>query len=694
MVAFSFVALREHGVRVYCLSVPCRAVLSDLQQYSVRQASTQGVCDAAWATSAVCAFIWLASLFAVIALPPRWLLWPATILAMVSSWLAAAGFVGACWLAPRPESLTRARWSSSAAISEPEQPNPFAPIVAEGCKRDSLRGATRRKAAPCPASNAGEVARALRWVAKQSRRNCTASALFPGLGVLLTSHVCTRGNQLSPAEGVLCPGERTILEQLVRDAGALWTDRAAWQLEPDETAANAARGAADSAARAAHERLHTASRPVGALLGYGRNPYAVMPCTGPTFLSDRRTTGGEGGKGSDDSLEYITSGSAYSVDTLSGYPVRESAPASSKASLPLRSGVALLLGQMTHNVNHFIQDASWLHATLRSPLVAQLAKQQPVAVVPIKYAAPPSKANRTTPWLTTNRYGDVLLRAAFEGPQNGVVCEGAPRGVPSVSREERDACFPVAAQNFVYGFAGDAHSLGAFRSSVLAQCGVRLAPRRAVRKLVLALHSGNRQFAQLEALKAALQKWGAARSVHVLAADFGSLAPCDQFRLLMDAKVLVGVHGAELANHLFLPPGGVLIEVTQPVDAAGSWCSVDHQPHAWRGPGTATHGATHAEAKGLEASLLGNGSMGRACTPPPHGPLSSWGYHSLWARAANLGYMALPNETWTLPPKCANLSWTRMNRCRSGVRIKVDVEGRLLPAMDLAMDHPSFGYRA
>ena len=101
----------------------------------------------------------------------------------------------------------------------------------------------------------------------------------------------------------------------------------------------------------------------------------------------------------------------------------------------------------------------------------------------------------------------------------------------------------------------------------------------AVAKYVLLLHRKPRFLVDAESLRldtlvSAMQRLGL--PVRVLC--FADLEPREQMRAIRGAAVLVAVHGAELTNMLFLPPGAVVIEVS----LRYGWCC-DPVPQANQG---------------------------------------------------------------------------------------------------------------
>lgn len=98
-------------------------------------------------------------------------------------------------------------------------------------------------------------------------------------------------------------------------------------------------------------------------------------------------------------------------------------------------------------------------------------------------------------------------------------------------------------------------------SAVRASCGVPARPHaKATRTLLLSLRSGERATANPEDALAWLQPHARGLGLRARAVYFGRLSFCEQVREAASAAVLIGAHGADLANAFFMHADGMLLE--------------------------------------------------------------------------------------------------------------------------------------
>lgn len=95
---------------------------------------------------------------------------------------------------------------------------------------------------------------------------------------------------------------------------------------------------------------------------------------------------------------------------------------------------------------------------------------------------------------------------------------------------------------------------------------LRIGESRAERKLFLRRpDKGSRSITNIGSVQPILERY----SIELV--DPGQLSFQQQVRLFAEAKLIVGVHGAGLANMLLMPPGGTLLELLPPLYATASY---------------------------------------------------------------------------------------------------------------------------
>ena len=176
---------------------------------------------------------------------------------------------------------------------------------------------------------------------------------------------------------------------------------------------------------------------------------------------------------------------------------------------------------------------------------------------------------------------DALLAAAAQSQDHS-----------SSSRAERVLC-GRRVQRFSTTF-GVAHAHAAIHEvtrRVQAHCG-KLAlsseknttttprPEQARRTLLLSLRSGpNRGISNAEEALGLMRLTARVLGLEARATDFGRLTFCEQSAEAATAQVLIGVHGADLANAFLMPSDGTLVEAVPKFDGErGIWHTTTSLP--------------------------------------------------------------------------------------------------------------------
>eukprot|EP00928_Gymnodinium_smaydae_P037253 TRINITY_DN25893_c0_g1_i1.p1 TRINITY_DN25893_c0_g1~~TRINITY_DN25893_c0_g1_i1.p1 ORF type:complete len:914 (+),score=150.59 TRINITY_DN25893_c0_g1_i1:87-2828(+) len=258
---------------------------------------------------------------------------------------------------------------------------------------------------------------------------------------------------------------------------------------------------------------------------------------------------------------------------------------------PLRK-VAILLGELPHNIGHWARLAVWLYKLARGPLAQILqafGNDAPeVLLVQTKYAAAGCDPNgffcrAQSVDLARYPYASLLMQPAIEWlERRGITVRwedlvGAAGSVSAEATEPR--CYALAVQPW-REWVGDARIYDAFRGAALATCG---GPHPAARgegerrsalpRRVVAAERGSRfrqwHPATRQELRKGLASWGRSVNMAVQWVRLGALSPCEQLRVVAESSLLIGIAGAETTHALFLPRGGALVEV-DPFCAVGT----------------------------------------------------------------------------------------------------------------------------
>jgi len=301
-------------------------------------------------------------------------------------------------------------------------------------------------------------------------------------------------------------------------------------------------------------------------------------------------------------------------------------------------GLGLLTGELRTNIAHFARDALWLHRLLRgNATIVSLSANRPeeeLDLVLTKHAATECIENGQcvkTGRQTIFDMERLLLEVSLQGvhPVPRVFHAGDPTRTHPV-------CFELVVQRW-RPWAGDFHSIQSFRSKALHKCGIK--DQGMKRKIVvLRRDSSSRQWRDNGAVNRDLEILARAMGSSLFSVSLGHLEPCKQIDVLHDAMLLLGVHGADLTNMIFLPRGAAVVEVAVECEVEGG--SVDTP--FWRGPGTLINSSVYEEAVGLWRHQSTNGRC-----PRPGESRTEWlqgfpvSQFAKLARQANLLYTAV-----------------------------------------------------
>lgn len=327
--------------------------------------------------------------------------------------------------------------------------------------------------------------------------------------------------------------------------------------------------------------------------------------------------------------------------------------------------MALLSGQITQSVGHFMRDAAWVHLLRGAGLPEALGKNRS-SMVELLYTKHASSAPAA----------GTMNRLAIDAATDGALPEHEVRARTGV-------CYAAVVQKHDTGLAGDELPLLAFRRAALRRCGLPSTAGRGSSKLVLSLHATGkgshvRALANQPELERSLREWAAVAGAPLEVVHFGQMRPCQQVAAVASARVLLGVHGADLAHALWLPRGGVLLEIF-PVGAVplrlpaplplhdADVCSVARQPGYWQSgsPPRKQPSPMWEEAKAIERRILSprlTAARPRCAAPQlaHRSPTTAFGYYASWAVRRNLGYMDLGYEAWSGAAPTVRVSVTRV----------------------------------
>lgn len=242
-------------------------------------------------------------------------------------------------------------------------------------------------------------------------------------------------------------------------------------------------------------------------------------------------------------------------------------------------------------------------------------------------------------------------------------------------------CFEVVAQRW-RPWAGDGHTIQSFRARALHACGI---PDKGMRRKLVLLRrdSTTRRWRDEGALKKQLEVLARSIGSTFYIVNLGQLDPCQQVSVLHDSMLVLGVHGADLTNMIYLPPGAAVVELAVECEVEGG--SVDTPQ--WRGPGTRINGSIYDEAAGEWRRQSSAGTC-----PLPGETYEDWlqGYpvsqFAKLARQANLLYVAVTDCAGSHCPGRQPMAdvWDR-GWCSSDVKkrefITVDTKLRVIPTI-------------
>lgn len=267
----------------------------------------------------------------------------------------------------------------------------------------------------------------------------------------------------------------------------------------------------------------------------------------------------------------------------------------------------------------------------------------------------------------------TLLDAALEGHPP------PPLGYPTQDKEGPN-CFDVAVQPW-RAWAGDARSIQSLRRKLLRSCQIE--DQGMQQKIVLLRReSSTRLWQDEEGLLRHLKVFAEAIGASLVFASLGPLEACEQVRMVHDAMLLIGVHGTELVQMIFLPPRAAVVEI-------GVHChekSFFVEPFDWRGPGWLLNSTLFHQARRIHEKQR------RAGMCPLRPTREDWlqgqpnSVPGLLARQANLLYTAIMDchaascFQGVLPTKTGH-HHDCVRQERSVRYVQVDVQGRLLPVL-------------
>ena len=346
-------------------------------------------------------------------------------------------------------------------------------------------------------------------------------------------------------------------------------------------------------------------------------------------------------------------------------------------------GLGILTGEMSSNIAHFARDSLWLHGISNETLEALGFPQRKVERVLTKFAA--------TQCLENGPCSKTGSQRLFEMQQlmEEVALDGFPwrtwnAGLATLAHT---VCYEVLVQRW-RPWAGDVREIQSFRRSALKKCQIR--DRGIQKKMVLLKReSFTRRWKDeaqvIENLKSLAVSMGATFQT----VNLGRLSPCEQVEALHDVMLMVGVHGADLTNLIFLPTMAAVVEIGVECEVEGA--SVDSP--FWRGPGTLMNHSilAHARATWKEQQRQG------LC--PPVGstlPPDQWlqGYptsqFAKLARQANLLYSAVMDCSGAECHRQQDPGEYDRGWCNSDVKkrefVEVDVTGKLIPTLWVIYD--------
>eukprot|EP00927_Polykrikos_kofoidii_P011927 TRINITY_DN15103_c0_g1_i1.p1 TRINITY_DN15103_c0_g1~~TRINITY_DN15103_c0_g1_i1.p1 ORF type:complete len:922 (-),score=159.62 TRINITY_DN15103_c0_g1_i1:178-2943(-) len=358
--------------------------------------------------------------------------------------------------------------------------------------------------------------------------------------------------------------------------------------------------------------------------------------------------------------------------------------------------VGLLLGELRTNIAHAARDALWLHRLLHgdtmgntslAALLSTVGGKRPKRwdLVLTKHAA--TECIEDGQCVRTGR--DVVF--AMESFMAEIAVEDTrpwPRTLHAGDPARlHPVCFEVVAQRW-RPWAGDARSIQDFRARALRKCGISDGGMR--RKVVLIRRdSSTRQWRDEGAVRHGIEAIARTLGSSFYVVNLGQLQPCEQVEALHDTALLLGVHGADLTNMIFLPAGAAVVEVAVECEVEGG--SIDSP--FWRGPGTRINGSIRDEAAALwrRKSAEGQCPLAGAIDDAAGFQAYPTSQFAKLARQANLFYTAVMDCSGMACDHAAEAAaavggvwdrgWCTGHRNKKRRYVEVDLPGRLLPAV-------------
>lgn len=353
-------------------------------------------------------------------------------------------------------------------------------------------------------------------------------------------------------------------------------------------------------------------------------------------------------------------------------------------------GLGILTGELRTNIAHFARDALWLHSLFRGNASLEslgvgrgglepelvLTKHAATECIENDYCV---KTGRKAIFEMEEFLEEVALQGISPRPPTFDAGDPAQRGT---------VCFEVVAQRW-RPWAASGNQVQSFRAKALRKCKIQ--DRGLNKKIVMIRRdSKSRQWKDEQTVKQHLKALAASIGSTLTSANLGQLTPCEQVEVLHDAMIMIGVHGADLTNMIFLPAGAAVVEVAVECEVEGG--SIDTP--FWRGPGTLMNGSVTEQARAMWRQ------QNREGTCPPSGatlPQDEWlqGYptsqFAKLARQANLLYTAVMDcsgsECHRAQPNGGvfDRGW-----CSSDTKkrrfLEVDIAGKLIPTIWTVFD--------
>ena len=215
-----------------------------------------------------------------------------------------------------------------------------------------------------------------------------------------------------------------------------------------------------------------------------------------------------------------------------------------------RSGYSIMIG---HNGPLYKRMTSWGHNVItalrgRGLLVGDwMAESERFAQVAVRL---PPKPGADAP---TSEESDIASTQELAGS----------RDVELLDMSCGVVCATMANKYSVSGFA-DPQDAVFLTSAVLAQCGLPLTPPKNRTLLLIARKGSTRVLRNLNEAEEHLKPFALSLGLEYQAVNMGALSFCEQVKYSAASYIMVGVHGADLANMLFQHADATVLELHGP----------------------------------------------------------------------------------------------------------------------------------